>query len=154
MRISTSTEYALHSLLYMAVHHDHRIILVSEIGKAQNIPISYLAKVFRTLAKAGVIRSYRGSKGGYSLGKSPEQITMRDVVEALEGNTPIFQSLGERRGCKAGEECLIRETFQSAHNKMYEELEKVTLKDIVECAIRLGYNMDWLMKNPPNKRDN
>ena len=153
MQISVSTEYAIHSILYMAMHKTHRIVLVSEIGSAQNIPISYLAKVFRTLAKAGVVRSFRGSKGGYTLAKSPDLITMREVVEAIEGRNALFESLGERRGCKAGAECKIRETFQTAHDRMYEELEKVTFQDLVNDALEHAGNVEWLIDNPPSKRD-
>ena len=153
MQISVSTEYAIHSILYMATHKTHRIVLVSEIGNAQNIPISYLAKVFRILAKTGVVRSFRGSKGGYTLAKSPDQITIREVVEAMEGRTPLFESLGERRGCKAGSECKIQETFRSAHDKMYEELERVTFQDLVDDALEHAGNVEWLINNPPSKRD-
>jgi Rrf2 family iron-sulfur cluster assembly transcriptional regulator len=153
MQISVSTEYAIHSILYMAMHKNHRIVLVSEIGSAQNIPISYLAKVFRILAKTGVVRSFRGSKGGYSLAKSPDQITIREVVEAMEGRTALFESLGERRGCKAGVECKIQETFQAAHNKMYQELERVTFQDLVDDAMEHVSKVEWLVNNPPSKRD-
>jgi len=152
MQVSVSTEYAVHSVLYMAMHKDHRIVLVSEIGQAQHIPVSYLAKVFRILAKTGVVQSFRGSKGGYSLNKSPDQITMREVVEAMEGSVAMFHSMGERRGCKAGAECKIRETFQAAHARMFEVLEKVTFQDLVDDALQRADNMEWLVGNPPYKR--
>ena len=153
MQISISTEYAIHSVLYMAVHSKHHIFMVSEIALAQNIPGSYLAKVFRNLAKTGVIRSYRGSKGGYSLGRSPEKITLRDVVEAMEGSSPMFQSLGERRGCKVGLLCLLKDTFAAAQHKLYAELEQISFEDLKQYAFEQADNMDWLMKHPPNERD-
>ena len=127
--------------------------MVSEIAVAQNIPVSYLAKVFRNLAKTGVIRSYRGSKGGYSLGRPPEKITLKDVVEAMEGSGPMFQSLGERRGCKVGLLCLLKDTFTTAQNKMYAELEQINFDDLKRYAFEQAANMDWLMKHPPNERD-
>lgn len=137
----------------MAMHKDHRVVLVSEIGQAQKIPISYLAKVFRILAKSGVIRSFRGSKGGYSLVRSPGEITLREVVEAMEGSVTMFQSMGERRGCKAGPECKIKETFQIARDRMYEVLGEVTFQDLVDDALQRAGDMEWLVGNPPYKRD-
>ena len=137
----------------MAMHKNHRVVLVSEIGQAQHIPISYLAKVFRILAKTGVVRSFRGSKGGYSLVRSPDEITLAEVVEAMEGSVAMFQSMGERRGCKAGAECKIRETFQAARDRMYEVLEEVTFQDLVDDALQRADAMEWLVGNPPHKRD-
>ena len=151
MQLSISTEYALHSVLYMAVHSDKGVMLVSTIAEAQKIPASYLAKVFRLLAKAGVIRSFRGSKGGYSLGRNPDQISIREIVEAIEGRRPLFQSLGIRRGCKAGALCKLQEIFHSAERQMYQELENATIQDLIDYAAANADNMEWLMKDLPKK---
>ena len=153
MQLSVSTEYAIHSVLYLAMHSDRNVILVGEIAKAQNIPGSYLAKVFRILAKAGVIRSFRGSKGGYSLGRPPDNVTLEEVVEAIEGHTPLFQSLGMRRGCKAGALCKLQETFQTAEKHLYQDLEQVTIQDLMDYAIKNADNMGWLMQDVPKIRD-
>jgi Rrf2 family iron-sulfur cluster assembly transcriptional regulator len=153
MHISASTEYAIHSVLYMAIHQDYPVILVSDVAKAQNIPASYLAKVFRILAKNGVIRSYRGSKGGYSLSHRPERITVKDVVEAIEGTTPMFQPLGKRRGCGIEIPCIIQNVFRNAQESMLNELERVNFQDLIDYARNNAKNMAWLMKNKPNSRE-
>ncbi len=153
MHISISTEYAIHSILYMVVHQDHPIILVSDIAHALKIPESYLAKVFRNLAKTGLIRSFRGAKGGYSIGRSPEKITLKDVVKAVEGDTPIYQCLAERRGCHGQDVCKVIEAFETAEEHFYDQLEKVNFKDLKEHALQYSELMATTMDNPRCKRD-
>lgn len=153
MHVSISTEYAIHSVLYMVVHQDHPILLVSDIAQALNIPESYLAKVFRNLAKTGIIRSFRGAKGGYSLGRQPEDITLKDLVRAVEGNTPVYQCLAERRGCHGQDICEVIATFESGEEQFYNQLEEVNFKDLKEFAIRNADRMAITMSNPKCKRN-
>ncbi len=153
MHISISTEYAIHSILYMVVHQDHPILLVSDIARALNIPESYLAKVFRNLAKTGLIRSFRGAKGGYSLGRSPEEITLKDVVKAVEGNIPIYQCLAERRGCYGQDICKVVAAFKAAEEHLYNQLEKINFKDLKDFTIRNADRMATTMNDPKCKRD-
>ena len=71
MQITRSGEYGLRGLLFLARQPSERLVLVSEISRNQNIPETFLAKIFQRLSKAGVLRSSRGSKGGFSLGNPP-----------------------------------------------------------------------------------
>ena len=153
MHISISTEYAIHSVLYMAIHQNHPVILVSEIAEALKIPESYLAKVFRNLAKSGLIRSFRGAKGGYSLGRSPAKITLDDLVKVIEGQTPMYQCLAERRGCGAEKICNIITAFNEAEERMYRHLKKVNFEDLKDFALRHSEVIAMPTNNPPSKRD-
>jgi Rrf2 family protein len=137
----------------MVVHQDHPILLVSDIAHALNIPESYLAKVFRNLAKTGLIRSFRGAKGGYSLGRSPEKITLKDLVKAVEGDTPIYQCLAARRGCDGQDICEVIATFDVAEDHLYDELGKVNFKQLKEFTLRNPDRMAITLNNPRCKRE-
>lgn len=144
MQISVGCEYAIHGILYLALQPQNEAVLVTDIAKAQNLPVSYLAKVFQLLAKAGLVKSFRGARGGYLLARDPSRITLRDVIQAIEGATPLYTSLSARRKCAADEDCLIREAFCRAEASLYRELEKVTLYEIMESANRHRSRMKWL----------
>ncbi len=144
MQFSIGCDYAVHGLLFLAMKQGSETVLVNEIARAQNLPESYLAKIFQNLAKAGLVKSYRGAKGGYRLALPPDEITLRDVTEAVEGTAPLFKPLYDRRECQFGSDCLIRETFKRAEKSMYTELEKVTLQEMADRARPAGDRLKWL----------
>ena len=88
MKISRSTGYGLLAVGYIAQHKDKKIILSNTISEKYNIPLEYLLKIMQQLVRAGVLRSKRGPRGGFSLAKSPNKITMLEIVEAVEGPLP------------------------------------------------------------------
>jgi Rrf2 family protein len=132
MRYSKTTELALDSLFYMAAHPERSDFFVDELAQAQNVSNTYLAKIFQQLAKSGLLRSHRGSKGGYTLGRDPEAITLLDVAQVFEGASPIFDCDASNRNCALGPRCLIMSTFKEAERRMFETLKSVNLKDL--CA--------------------
>ena len=85
MKISRSTGYALLAVGYIAQNQDRKIILSQSIAKEYDIPLEYLLKILQQMVKANVLRSKRGPRGGFSLGKSTTKISMLDVIEAVEG---------------------------------------------------------------------
>jgi Rrf2 family protein len=131
MQLSLSTEYAIHSLFYLAMQDKAKLTLVSDVAKAQNISESYLAKVFQTLSKAGLIKSYRGAKGGYLLAKEPNKISLRKIVETMEGNSPIYICDDHKRKCNLLGDCLISHVMTEAEEKMFEVLDQTSLADLL-----------------------
>jgi Rrf2 family iron-sulfur cluster assembly transcriptional regulator len=85
MRISRSTGYALLAAGYIAQHQKQGIILSQAIAKKYNIPLEYLLKIMQQLVKANLLRSKRGPRGGFSLGKPVNKITLLQVIEAVDG---------------------------------------------------------------------
>lgn len=85
MKISRSTGYALLAVGYIAQNQDRKIILSQSIAKEYDIPLEYLLKILQQMVKANVLRSKRGPRGGFSLGKPATKISMLDVIEAVEG---------------------------------------------------------------------
>ncbi|MDQ7092877.1 Rrf2 family transcriptional regulator [Desulfosporosinus sp. PR] len=91
MQFSIGVEYALHSLFYMVDLPLGKAIGVRELATLQGISETYLSKVFTKLRKAGIVRAMPGVNGGYELARNSEAISLWDIVEAVEGASPIFQ---------------------------------------------------------------
>src|SRR5574341_2189026 len=88
MKLARGGEYGIRGVLYLAQQNDGKVNMLSAIAKAQEVAPRFLAKIFQALAKAGVVKSHRGAKGGFSLARSASEITIKDVIEAIEG--PIY----------------------------------------------------------------
>lgn len=112
MRISRSTEYALLSVGYIAQHQDQKIILSQDISKQYNIPLEYLLKILQQLVRANVLRSKRGPRGGFSLARPPQKITMLQIIEAVDG--PMVSQLNLTEQTR-------RTKFSVRADKIYEE---------------------------------
>ena len=91
MTYSVGVEYALHCLVYLIDVPSKEPIGIKDLSEFQGLSETFLSKVFGKLSKAGIVSSVPGVKGGYTLAKSPKEISFWDVVEAVEGPKPIFQ---------------------------------------------------------------
>lgn len=144
MRYSQTTELAVDSLLYMAANTEKSAFSIDEIASAQNVSPSYLAKVFQQLAKAGVLRSHRGARGGYSLARRPQEITLWDIASVCEGTTPFYECNAAAKSCDLGPRCLIVKTFNEAGRRMRDVLIGVSLADLIQCLKENPGQTDWV----------
>lgn len=131
MKYAQSTELAVDSLLFMAAHPERQEFSAEELAKAQNLSVSYLAKVLQQLARAGLLRSQRGPKGGYALARGTQEITLLDIARIFEGAAPLYSCNAEAKLCGLGSHCLIVSTFQQAEQRMHDVLRGVTLADLL-----------------------
>jgi Rrf2 family protein len=136
MQITRSGEYGLRGLLFLARQPAEKLILVSEISRNQDIPETFLAKIFQRLSKAGLLRSSRGLKGGFSLGKPANKITMREVIEALEGPIALNRCLLGEGECKEESVCPIHRVWEKAQERLLEILDETTMEDLAETMVR------------------
>ncbi len=120
----------------MARQPSERLVLVSEISKNQNIPETFLAKIFQRLSKAGLLRSSRGLKGGFSLGKPANKITMREVIEAIEGPIALNRCLLREGECGEEEVCPIHQVWEKAQERFLEILDRTTMEDLAKQMVR------------------
>ncbi|MBN2591280.1 MAG: Rrf2 family transcriptional regulator [Sedimentisphaerales bacterium] len=105
MRISRSTSYAILALGYIAEHKEKKIVLSQDIARKYDIPLEYLLKLLQQLVKANILHSKRGPHGGFSLAKSPQNVTILQIIEAIEGpfvsHSNLFdQAAGEKIGAQ------------------------------------------------------
>jgi Rrf2 family protein len=132
MQITRTGEYGLRGLLFLAKQPPEKVALVSEVSRAQRIPGTFLAKIFQRLSKAGVLKSIRGSGGGFYLARPAGKITMKEVIEALEGPIAINRCLMRKGTCNEEEECPLHEVWERAQKGLLDVLTKTTMEDLAK----------------------
>lgn len=128
MKVTRSTAYALHALMYMVRHSTQLPATTATIAKAEGIPRDYLAKIFQKLVKKGFIKAVRGKKKGYDFARPPEQIAVLELLEAIE-NGPLFDDCLLRH-CECGgtqENCRVFSTWVDATRQLKELLTEMTV---------------------------
>lgn len=130
MRLTRGADYGTRGILYLARRPMNTVILVGEIASAEDLSESYLAKIFQDLAKEGLVRSHRGAKGGFSLARAPEAITLREVIEAIEGPIAINRCLAPWEGCERSATCPVHPVLARAQEQLLAALDGVTLSDL------------------------
>jgi len=136
MQLTRSGEYGLKGVLFLARQPREKFVLVSKISKYQHIPEPFLAKIFQRLSKAGLLRSSRGSKGGFSLGKPAGSITMREVIETIDGPIALNRCLRREGECDEEGFCPIYEVWSKAQNQLLELLDSTTVEDLARQMVR------------------
>ncbi|HEY9692934.1 MAG TPA: Rrf2 family transcriptional regulator [Oculatellaceae cyanobacterium] len=130
MELSCKTEYALLALLELAGQYNAAEPLqIRQIAATQHIPDRYLEQLLATLRRGGLVKSQRGAKGGYLLGREPWKITLLDLVNCLEGSDA--QSTNETIH-KSVESAVIEEIWKEVNETAYQVLHSYTLQDLCE----------------------
>jgi Rrf2 family iron-sulfur cluster assembly transcriptional regulator len=143
MRFSLSTEYAIHGLLFLALHAANTAIMLSEVAQALHVSEPSLRKVFQMLARHGLITSYRGIKGGYRLGMPAQQITLKDVVQVTEGASVMYQCMSTHQQCEPGSRCVIGSAFQEVEAQVSAALRNITIADLATRVREGSKEVRW-----------
>ena len=131
MKISTKIRYGARAMLELASHYGEGPIELKEIAKRENISLKYLEQVINPLRAAGLVKSIRGSKGGYSLAKPPSEICLYDVVETLDGPLNLLECLRDSKVCQKVPSCVTRDIWQEVSEAISKIFYSVTLEDMV-----------------------
>lgn len=138
LQLTKRTEYALISLVHLT-DHAGQVVSAREIGESYPIPRRLLAEVLKDLGHAGLVRSTRGASGGYTLARPAKQITLGQVVSALEGRPTLScESLGasDAQGdCNVGPLCPIRSPLHRIQQGIWRLLESTTLDALATSSI-------------------
>jgi len=101
--------------------------LLREVARGQDIPETYLAKLFQDLVKEGLVCSHRGARGGFFLARPASEITLRQVIEALQGPISLNRCLDSREGCSRTDTCAVAQVLRQAQTQLLEILDSATL---------------------------
>jgi Rrf2 family protein len=128
MKVTKSAAYSLHALMYMVRHSTQLPATTETIAKAEGVPSGYLAKIFQRLVKAGFVRAVRGRNRGYVFAKPPEEISLLDLFESVEGS-PLFDDCFLKHCECAGtrENCRIYTVWYNTTRQIKEVLEETTV---------------------------
>ena len=132
MKISTKGRYGLRILLDIVLNGASLPRLARDIATSQNISEKYISRLVIDLRKAGFIKSIRGAKGGYRMARFPEDITLLEIVETMEGRTSIVDCVLQPDACIKVGGCAVHQTWAEINRKIREVLGEVTLKDIAD----------------------
>lgn len=133
MKISTKGRYALRMLLDLAEHQNCGFIALKDIAERQNISKKYLEQIIPILSKSGILKTTRGSRGGYQLSKTPDSYTVGDILRLTEGSlSPISCVEPEPGECERSGECAILPVWQGLYRVISEYLDGITLQDILD----------------------
>lgn len=128
--ISKKGDYAVRGMVYLASQPPGRVVLLSEIARAMDVPPLFLAKIFQQFGKLGLVRSFRGSGGGFLLGRPPEEITLCEIVEAVEGPIMPNRCVMSSGTCSRDKVCTVHPVWKKIQADVRETLGAVTLKDL------------------------
>ena len=118
-------------MLELAYHYGEGPIELREIAKREDISLKYLEQVIVPLRTAGLVKSARGSKGGYSLAKHPSEIYLNDLVETLDGPLNLIECLKDPKVCQKVPSCTTRDIWQEVSEAIDGVFRSVTLEDMV-----------------------
>ena len=130
MQLTREGDYGIRSVLFLSRQPYKKIIFVSEIAEEYKIPRSFLAKILQKLVKAKLVRSYRGVKGGFSLAKPSKDISVLDVLEALEGKLALNLCLADQKKCDFSKQCPIHHVWAAAQVKFMDVLKKANFDEL------------------------
>ena len=133
MQFTKAEEYGIFGVLYLADVDGDRVVPLSEITQAMNIPEKFLAKIFQSLSKNGVIRSHRGVRGGFALARKPENISVREILETIQGPYHLMQcTKGMELCCRSCDYCALREVLLLAENRLTSVFDAFSLADLAQ----------------------
>ncbi|HAK87828.1 MAG TPA: Rrf2 family transcriptional regulator [Nitrospiraceae bacterium] len=123
MQITRETDYAIRCVYYLARKPDE-VTMVDEIAREMCIPKSFLAKIVQKLARANILQSYRGVKGGFQLAGMPEDITIYDVIEAVEGPVAMNVCAVDKKECGLSAKCKIHPIWVELRKEVEDMFKK------------------------------
>lgn len=132
MTVSLKCQYALRAVLELARRRTGLPSKTADIGRAQGIPIRFLENILHELKCAGIVRSFRGKQGGYTLAHSPDSVTVGDIVRCIEG-PPLTAGCitGQQDGCPAKDDCVFMPMWEQLQQAITDIYDSTTFEDLV-----------------------
>ncbi len=132
MELTRKGEYAIRGVIYLAQQPPGKVALISEIAAAAQVPQTFLAKIFQSFAKLGIVSSSRGTGGGFTLARPASAITLREIVEAVEGQILPNRCLIGAGNCERDGTCTVHKVWRTVQSQVVQVLESVTIEDLAK----------------------
>ena len=131
MKLTSKGRYAVTAILDLAFHSQAGPVSLSQVSRRQDLSLSYLEQLFTRLRKEKLVRSTRGPGGGYSLERPPEDITIAEIIAAVDEDMDTTRCSGEIN-CQDGKQCLSHELWDELSQQIYLFLKEISLRDLME----------------------
>lgn len=134
MKLSTKGRYGLRALIDLAVYSEESAVSISSIAAREQISESYLEQLVAKLRKAGLVTSIRGAGGGYKLARPAQEISVGDILRALEGNLEAVKCAGldAEKGCEEADFCVTKYVWQKINESITQAVDEIKLSQLVE----------------------
>jgi len=132
MKLSTRVRYGTKALLELALHWGEGPVLLKDIAQRQQIPLPYLEHLIGPLVQAGIIKSSRGTRGGVTLLKPPEEIILSEVIQLLDGSIAPVECVDKPETCPRSDLCVTHDIWDEIKEAVSKVLGSITLQDLVE----------------------
>ncbi|HHT97889.1 MAG TPA: RrF2 family transcriptional regulator [Clostridiales bacterium] len=140
MKLSTKGRYGLRAMVDLAINStEDQVVALSQIAERQEISVNYLEQLIARLRRAGLVQGIRGAQGGYILSKSPEDISIGDILRALEGNlNPVecTEIIGDNI-CNNSDVCVTKYVWKRISDSINQTVDSIKLSELLEESIRL-----------------
>lgn len=138
MKFKRESKYGLEGLVYLGRLPPGRVTSLKDIAAGEKLPQEFLAKIFPKLVHHGLVRAYRGARRGYALAKPPEQISLRAILEAVEGPNVVLQCFFWGNECDVENPCPVHCRWREVRRLINDVLEQTTLRDLIVRAQLTG----------------
>jgi Rrf2 family protein len=138
LRITKADDYAIRAMIHLACLPDGRVALRQQIAEAQNIPASFMAKILRRLVRASLLNSARGVNGGFALARPAAEISLLDIVEAIDGPLALAECANDPEACKFSCNCPARPVWVRVQAGVQDVLGGASLEALVSAPRRNG----------------
>ena len=132
MQITRQADYAVRAVLYLARLEPSQRAATSQVAQEQHIPPSFLAKIISQLSIAGLLHTSRGARGGVTLAREPKDITLLEVIEAIDGPIMLNECVGDTSTCTFDEDCPLRPVWCEAQNELVNRLKGTNFQQVLE----------------------
>jgi len=132
MKVSAKTRYAFRFCLHLTKNYGQRLVQIREVAEAEDISVKYLEQIAHQLKLASILTVERGSKGGYRLRRSPDEIKAIEIFNAVEGFTDLMECVSDGDICPRNEACNMTHFWNGFFKHMENYLDEYSLKDVVE----------------------
>jgi Rrf2 family transcriptional regulator, cysteine metabolism repressor len=133
MKLSTRTRYGMRALMDLTLNSTGQPVQLKDIANRQQISLSYLEHLVIPLIAAGIIKSSRGSHGGIMLAKPPQEVSLKKIMEVLEGPLAPVDCLKDHKSCSRSGVCATQDIWGEMQSAMEKILESKTLSDLANC---------------------
>jgi Rrf2 family transcriptional regulator, iron-sulfur cluster assembly transcription factor len=130
MQITRQADYAIRAVRYLSRLETSQRAATSTVAKEMKIPPSFLAKIISQLSIAGLLHTSRGARGGVMLARTPKEITLLDVVEAIDGPILLNECVGDPGNCDFAEDCAMHPIWVEAQDMLTKRLRETTFASL------------------------
>ncbi len=130
LKLSTKGRYGLRALIDLAIHSQEEYVTLGSIAQRQELSEGYLEQLMAKLKKAGIVKSIRGSLGGYMLAKAPQEITVGDILRALEGELSVVEC-SDTKGCMMYDACVTKYVWRRINDSINNVVDTMTLEEVL-----------------------